>query len=369
MRPLADALGKSGTDVQVIAGYDRDSARDQPTWGKTEVKLCRVVGPAALGLQPKLLTTIQHEAPDVVHLHGLWMYPSLATSRWSERAARPRVVSPHGMLDHWALSQSAWKKRLVASLYERRNLQGAACLHALNAAEYQAIRAFGLTAPVAIIPNGVDTDEAGRDYSPPPWVGGLPLGARVLLFLGRLHPKKGLPDLIISMAKIGEARLNSWYLVIAGWDQGGHEKELRRLAAAHGLSNRVRFVGPQFGEDKSATLAHVDAFVLPSRSEGLPMAVLEAWSFRLPVLMSDACNLPDGYANGAASRLSLDPSTMAADIERFLEMGSAQLNAMGNAGRALVEKRFTWPSAATKINDVYAWCCGRGPKPHFIHDK
>lgn len=133
----------------------------------------------------------------LLHIHGLWMYPSVACMQWS-RGKRPYLVSPHGMLDGWALRNSAWKKILAARLYENRHLRGAACLNALNESEAASIRAYGLRNPVCIVPNGVDLPDQR------PTLGG---GEKVCLFLGRLHPKKGLPALLSAWAKI---RVRAW---------------------------------------------------------------------------------------------------------------------------------------------------------------
>ena len=127
--------------------------------GSTFTACC---GPRAFGYAPELSRALDAARLDLVHTHGLWMYPSVAAAwRWATRWKRPLVVSPHGMLEPWAVRNSAWKKRIAGWLFENRHLRRAACLHALNDAEYEAIRAYGLTNPVAVIPNGVDLPEPG----------------------------------------------------------------------------------------------------------------------------------------------------------------------------------------------------------------
>lgn len=367
-RPLATALLDAGCEVDVFAGVDDFSQRDFPAWGDTDLHIRRVVGPASFGWQPGLAAALRTGAWDILHLHGLWMYSSLAVLRSSQSARCPRIVSPHGMLDPWALANSGWKKRIVSALYEGRNLHGATCLHALNEAEAIAFRDYGLRNPVAIVPNGVDLREADAVHPPPPWADQLPKGARALLFLGRIHPKKGLPGLIAAMGQIGSARLGPWHLVIAGWDQGGHECDLRTQAEVAGIAANVIFVGPQFGVDKASTLAHADAFILPSHSEGLPMAVLDAWAHRLPVLMTEACNLPEGTEAGAAVRISLEPEIMAVELRDFFALTRSEQQHIGDAGRGLVEERFDWRSIGRQMADVYSWCCDEGPKPDCIRE-
>jgi len=155
--------------------------------------------------------------------------------------------------------------------------------------ERRHIRDYGLRNPVCVIPNGVDLPEDHQAPVLPPWSDRIPADAKVLLYLGRLHPKKGLPNLLQawSMARRAVlAQARDWHLGIAGWDQGGHEADLRAQVSAAGLSKCVHFLGPQFGAGRAAAYRNAQAFILPSFSEGLPMAVLEAWAHSLPVLMT-----------------------------------------------------------------------------------
>src|SRR5690606_14930940 len=201
------------------------------------------------------------------------------------------------------------------------------CLHALNEAEARAIRAFGLNNPICVVPNGVDPPpDVAR--ARPAWAEQVAQDRRILLFLGRLHPKKGLGNLLCAWKEVRSRATDDWLLVVAGWDQGGHERRLRRLAEEYGIAPTLRFVGPQFGDDKAASLALADAFVLPSVSEGLPVAVLEAWSHGLPVLMTEACNLPEGFAAGAALAIGPDPAGIALGLRRLFAMSDAERRAM-----------------------------------------
>jgi len=266
------------------------------------------------------------------------------------------------MLDPWALRNSAWKKRIAGALYERRNLAGASCLHALNGAEAAAMRAFGLTNPIAIIPNGTDLPDDGSPPPPPWWP-----GRKVLLFIGRIHLKKGVVELVEAFARMRQAApqtAGEWALVIAGWDDGGHEAALRAAVGRHRLEGQVVLPGPIYGGGKDAALRHASAFVLPSYSEGLPMSVLEAWAYKLPVLMTDGCHLPEGFAAGAAARITTDPADLATRLEMMLSASSAEaLAEMGQRGRRLVEADFGWPEIARRHAEVYRWMIGGGSEP------
>jgi poly(glycerol-phosphate) alpha-glucosyltransferase len=261
------------------------------------------------------------------------------------------------------------KKRVAGMLFEHAHLRHARCLHALNDSEYRAIRGYGLVNPVAIVPNGVDLPDSAGTKCEPDWSSSLPSDSRSLLFLGRIHPKKGLGNLLRAWAQAREecaAAASPWHLIIAGWEQGGHRQELEQLSATLGTRTSVHFVGPQFDEQKTASLARADAFILPSFSEGLPMAVLDAWSHRLPVLMTPQCNLPEGFAAQAAIGMAPEPVSICAALEELFAMTALERRAMGDRGRRLVEERFTWPALAASMCSVYSWILGRGPMPACV---
>lgn len=369
VRSLSRSVKGTGCTVSVFATDDRHAREDIEQWRGLGPRLFSRLGPDAFAYAPGLSAALDGADLDILHTHGLWMYPSVASWCWARRHKRPLVISPRGMLDPWALGNAAWKKRLAAWLYENRHLHSAACLHALNDAEYHAIRVCGLRNPVAIIPNGIDLPPPATAFVQPEWAVGLPFGARAMLFLGRLHPKKGLVELLRGWAlarKLEPDLAACWFLIVAGWDESGHEAGLRSLAAELDLNASVRFVGPQFGREKEASLARADAFVLPSHSEGLPMAVLEAWAHGLPVLMTPRCNLSEGFERGAA--ISADPraASLAEGLVSVWSRSPAEMEGMGRRGRNLVEERFTWSSAAVRMRDVYAWCLGHGARPGWV---
>lgn len=364
VRRLTQSVAEQGMGARVHALRDADSAEDAPAWGALPLGLLDTRGPAALGYAPDLAAALAAAGHDILHQHGIWQGFSASVRAWGRRTGKPVVISPRGMLDPWALSNSAWKKRLVGLAYENGNLRHAACLHALNESERVSMRRFGLRNPIAVLPNGIDPPPPATD-TPAPWAGKLPEGAKVLLFLGRIHPKKGI-DLLLRAMKTDLPEAADWHLVVAGWEQGGHLEELRRLAQDLSLGSRVHFIGAVHGAEKWAAFRHADAFTLPSHSEGLPMAVLEAWAAGLPVLMTRACNLPEGRTAGAAIEVETTTGSLREGFARLITMDAAECHAMGEAGRVLVEARFTWDILGRQMRETYRWLLSGGTAPAWV---
>lgn len=388
-----------GIQVDVVGLEDRFTTQDVARWLPLKANAVKTSGPGAVGYSPDLLSALDPKA-DLLYAATLWKYPSWAALQWAERNGKPMMAAPHGSLDAWALRNAAWKKRIAAALFKNRQLRKATCLRALCQSEADAFRAYGLTQPIAIIPNGVEIPEESKGErlrngckatAGPAKAKGENDGRKTLLFLGRIHPKKGLPNLIRALKKALDARPSTldsckWQLVIAGWDQGGHEAELMQLCQELGLSFShkmhkehkaeatsafslqfsVFFHGPAFGKEKEDLLRRADAFILPSFSEGLPMSVLEAWSYRLPVVMTPECNLPEGFSADAAIRIETSGESIAEGLRTLFSMNEADLISMGDKGRELVKARFTWQTVAALMREVYDWMLGGGSAPGCV---
>ncbi|HEY4638611.1 MAG TPA: glycosyltransferase [Candidatus Udaeobacter sp.] len=359
VRGLGKAVASTSADVRVFGIRDEQSAVDLQEWQPLSVQTFRP-RLRAWGYSNQLVPAMLDADVDVLSVHGLWKYCSVGSHRWHRQTGRPYVVHPHGMLEPWAVRNAMWKKRVAALLYENQHLREAACVRALSQAEARSIRSYGLRNPICVIPNGVDLPEV-IESNPKTQ----PANRKTLLYLGRLHPKKNISNLIRAWNKSFSAQCRSgedWVLAIAGWDQSGYESELKRVAA--GAS--VVFLGPKFGVDKSETYRTCDAFILPSLSEGLPMAVLEAWSYAKPVLMTPECNLPEGFEANAALRIGTAPEEIAAGVKVLREMSDNDRSQMGHRGRALVATKFSWTRIGEHMRAVYEWVLSGGAAPESV---
>jgi glycosyltransferase involved in cell wall biosynthesis len=295
---------------------------------------------------------------DVLQIHGLWTGHSSATMDFAAKFRKPTIVSAHGMLDGWALQHKKWKKVPYSFLIERRKLSRATCLRALTRVEAENYRSFGLKLPVAVIPNGMS---APTDASPYEFFSQYPQleGKKILLFLGRLHKKKGV-DLLVNAWSMISKSLPDAHLVIAGPDDGPLGRQLRENA-----EGSITICGMLTGSLKWSALAAASAFTLPSFSEGLSMAILEALWLGLPVLVTRECNFRE--IDNLECTFLIEPSThsIADGLVNVLSRPASELRARGRAGAEFVQTNYGWPLVGQKMADVYDWMLG-GVKPSSV---
>ncbi len=295
-----------------------------------------------------------------LHVHGLWETHTSVTTHIARSLRTPYVLSAHGMLEPWALANKGLKKRLYSAFIERKNIESAACLHALTLAEAEDYRRFGSRRPIAVIPNGVAlpaTVDRSHFLDKFPQL----RGKRAVLFLGRMHVKKGIDLLVKAWADVAK-QFPDAVLVLAGPDCENTRAALESMVEQRGMSDRVVFTGMLAREMKWSALASAHSFVLPSYSEGLSVAVLEAMGMGLPVIVSDRCHLPEVKQYGAGWQIAANVPDLTSALEHMLSNGAAANAEIGNRGRRLVHDRFVWPVVAAQMAELYRWVLG-GPRP------
>ena len=264
---------------------DGEAGPQAPGTGET---VFGIRGPAHMGISPALEAAAAGPFAsrfDVLQQHGLWLVTSRATRAGRRTWRRPVIVAPHGSLSEYCLQISPLKKRLALHFYEGDNLRLADCLHATSISEVEEIRRFGLRNPVALIPNPLPRDgnaeapDGGRFRER----FGLGEESRIMLFLSRIHPKKGLPMLLEALDLV-RTSLGGWVLCVVGMDERGHEAVVRSRARELALTDRVLFCGPLFDRDKWDAFDAADLFVLPTHSENSGLVVLEALQSHVPVI-------------------------------------------------------------------------------------
>ncbi len=335
---LASALSEAGAEVALWAadGSATSSPLTRPSTGLSFHD----------GSLRRLVETFR---PDVLHDNGLWLAHNHRVARMGRAFGLPRVVSTRGMLEPWARSHRRWKKWAAWRLYQKRDLDSAAALHATSSAEADNLKRLGLRPPVAAISNGMDLPERASSAGP----GG---GARTALFLGRIHPVKGLPVL---MEAWGRVRPQGWRLVVAGPDQGGHRKEVEAAVRAAGIGETVSFVGAVMDGAKAALLEGADLLILPSHTESFGMAVAEALAHGVPALVSTAAPWPMLERLGCGWLATPTAAGLADALSRAVDTEPEALRRMGEAGRALIAAEFGWPRVASQFLALYGSVVGK----------
>ena len=289
----------------------------------------------------------------IIHIHGLWREYSDLASQICRKLGKPYLVSAHGMLEPWTLANGKWKKRAYLAAIELPVLRGAAGLRALTQAEVGDYQALGLTNPTKVLPNGIDIPPV---RSPRLFLEAFPhlTGLRLVLFLGRIHPKKGIDILCRAWARL-EKSLPDTHLVIAGPEEGQTLADLTGLVKELGIGGRVTFTGMVRGPMKWSALAASTVFVLPSHSEGFSVSVLEALGSGLPVLISRNCHFPEVSETDCGWEIDPEETQLTDALGRSLATDRCQLDKMAARGEQLVAERYSWPaigrSAAEMLED------------------
>lgn len=292
---------------------------------------------------------------DLIHNHSLWMMPNVYPGRVARKHGIPLVVSPRGTLSEWAMQSGSMVKCAFWPLLQRPALRATACFHATAASECEDIRRMGFRKPVAIIPNGIDIPDL------PPKVSG---DSRTLLFLGRIHPVKGL-DLLLSAWGAVQARFPDWRLRIVGPDNRGYLPTMQRLVADLSLE-RVEFAGALLGREKWVAYHQADCFVLPTYSENFGVSVAESLAAGTPAIVTKGAPWAGLEQQGAGWWIDIGLDPLVASLEEALSHTPESLRSMGTRGRNWMKAEYSWPQIATQMLQTYQWLLHGGGKPEWI---
>lgn len=359
VRSLAESLERGGAAVELHCVRDwRGSPRPGP--GPEPVRhrqdFAGVPLLKALCLSGDLHRALNEAAvrADLVHGHGLWLMPNLYPAWACRRAGKPFMLSPRGMLGEAALAFSARRKRAFWRLLQQPALADAACLHATAETELHEIRAIGLRNPVAVIPNGVDLPPAAPSTA----------RERTVVTLGRIHPKKGLGNLVQAWAAL-EPRFPDWRLRIIGPDQDGHADALRAQAAQAGLT-RLSIEPPLYGEAKTEALQTASLFVLPTLNENFALTVAEALAAGTPVISTKGAPWSGLPSRGAGWWIDIGADPLTAALAEAMATPAERLAAMGARGRAWMAESFSWTSVGAQMRSVYDWLTTGAEPPSCV---
>jgi glycosyltransferase involved in cell wall biosynthesis len=340
--------------LRAVPGIDRVRMEYLPSRTRAE---------RLLGLQARRLLRPIVERCDVMHMHGVWEVLLKVAAGLARRAQRPYIIRPCGVLDPYSLRQKALKKRAALLLGCRRMLNGAAFLHTLNADEARLIEPLRLRCPIRVIPNGVFPD-AFRDLPKPglfrarhrDMLGDAPF----VLFLSRLHHKKGLDFLADAFAVVAR-EMPDVRLVVVGPDEGARDSFIAQVKSL-GVADRVLLTGPLYGSEKISAIVDAACFCLPSRQEGFSVAITEALACGRPVVISRECHFPEVEQAGAGEVVPLDAQRLGRAL-LVVVRDPERAARMGEAGRRLILDQYIWPAIATRLTNEYTEAIARVSAP------
>jgi glycosyltransferase involved in cell wall biosynthesis len=346
---LCEALIDVGHEV-TLAALRLGVGREHPAFVKT---FALGWGPTRLGNSPDLkrwlIEQVRLQRVDVLHSHGMWQLNSMYPG-WASKHGRVKlVISPRGALSRYAMSHGSRLKKIVWPLLQHPALSAADCFHATALSEYQDIRRLGFKQPVAVIPNGIDT---------PADVSRVEKEGRTLLFVGRIHPIKGLPSLLHAWKEVSH-EFPQWDLSIVGSDAGyygstGYLNELRELAADLKL-DRVQFMGEVLGDEKWRVYRSAELFVLPTNSENFGLAVAEALSIGLPAIVTKGAPWSPLAEKSAGWWIEIGREPLVRCLRHALSQSREELLAMGAAGREWMKAEYSWEHVGAMMADTYTW--------------
>jgi glycosyltransferase involved in cell wall biosynthesis len=326
---------------------------DSPAWG-------------AFRRCPALWDRARSSACDILHSHGLWTDVNRLAVELGRRRKIPHVLTPCGMLASGALRHHWWKKLPAGIWFQNRGLRATACLQAQSEIEVHQIRAFGLRNPVALIPAAVAGRPPDQSVSAEEFRSTfrVPRQSRVLLYLGRLHPVKGLSRLVAAWGRL-RPQVSGWLLVLAGPNEGGFEETLRCQAGAAGVSDRIVFTGSLNGYQKWGALDAADLFVMPSDFENFGVAIVEAMQSGVPVVTTTGTPWKELPAQGAGWCVEPTTGALVTALAEALGLPEEKRRAMGRRAAA-VANRFRPEQATTDLIQVYTWLLGKSPRPDCV---
>lgn len=352
---LCESLIATGTDVR-LAALDWAHMPVRPGY-LTSFPLGW--GPRRLGVSPQMNRWLEDEVAsgknDIVHNHSLWMMPNVY-SGWACRAGRCRlVVSPRGTLSRWAFGRNRLQREIFWRLLQRPAIAQADCFHATAESEYEDIRRLGFRQPVCILSNGIDLPPLKRESDG---------GRRQLLFLGRIHPVKGV-DVLLRAWQAVERRFPEWELHVAGPDNNGYLPAMQALAAQLRLE-RVVFRGSLFGEEKWCAYRAASLFVLPTHSENFGMTVAEALAAGTPAIVTKGAPWGELEKQGAGWWIDIGVDPLVACFEQALPASPERLRDMGRAGHEWMSRDFSWDRIGAQFSATYRWLLEGGETPPWV---
>ncbi|WP_405292406.1 glycosyltransferase [Algibacter sp. Ld11] len=314
-----------------------------------------------LGLSKSLKNSLKNSNIDLLHGHGLWQMPVHQMAKVAQQKNIPYIITPRGMLEPWSLTQRPLKKKVALSLFQRKDLKNATCLHATAPMEVESIRALGFKNPIAMIPNGVNL------ASFPDTIPVKPNQPRRMLFLSRIHPKKGIENLITAWQQLDLNTKQNWVIDIYGNGDAAYINQLKTTIKTLNLDQQIHIKTPVFGKEKLKVFRDASLFVLPTFSENFGIVVAEALASYTPVITTKGAPWEDLESYNCGDWIDIGVEPLVKSLSNLMTKQPDVLIEMGANGRRLIEHKYSMQAVAQQMLELYDWILNDTETPSFIH--
>lgn len=320
---------------------------------------------------------VRQEKFDIIHGQCIWEPLFHQMRVIADKFKIPYILTPRGTLEPWSLQQSKWKKKIARWLYQDKDLKKCVCIYTTAEMEAKHIRDLGFKNPICIIPNGIETDGYPCRKNPQ-------IIKKQILFLSRIHPKKGIELLINSFKNICTRNKNfsDWNILIVGNGEATYIEELKRYIESINMQHKINISIPIFGKAKIQTYQESSIFCLPSYSENFGMVIAEAMSCGVPVITTN--NTPWQLLNGKVSTMGANLDSLGENkrtgwcidlsidnlektLSEAMSLSSEELYELGQKGSRLINENFNYHSVAQKNKELYEWILNKRAVPPFVH--
>ena len=353
---LAKGLSQVGVETTLLTGHTAEM--NTHLVDGTEVKIEEVSPNISIQNLEKVILAGRY---DLVHGQNLWMPLYNKMARIARKHDIPYMMTPRGCLEPWCMKQKRLKKVLAFHLYQKNDLQNAACILATAQMEADNIRALGITTPIAIIPNGIDVSE--YECRPVESRGSV---KKQIVFLSRIHEKKGIEYLIDAWLQL-YLKYPEWNIVIAGNGEDTYINHLKEMIISKGLASCVKIIPPVFGEAKHRLYCESSLFVLPTYSENFGMVVAEAMSCGVPVITTNGTPWKELNEKKLGWCIDLTLDNLVKALCEAIDSGLDILFKKGQRCSQHIHDTYQYTMVAQKNKEVYGWIVNGGLKPDFVY--
>ena len=283
--------------------------------------------------------------PDIVHVNCCWTPDCAMIQRLAQKRGYKVVLTPHGMLEPWIIKRHYWTRKVPALLlYQKAAVRKADCIQSTAESERDNLLKLGYNTNIKVVRLGIDADgiEMKRSWKK----------TRQILFLSRVHVKKGINFLIEAAAAL-RSELHGYKILVAGEGDADYVAEMKRMIADNGLQDIVQLVGGVYGDEKWRLFQTSDFFVLPTHSENFGLAIAESLASGTPVITTVGTPWNDLNDSNSGAWIEIGTQPLTETLRKFLALSDEELEAMGRNGRKLIEEKYSANVMAEEMMEVY----------------